>query len=334
MTDGASVGQAWPRHVPASAAGLDGQRHDGKVAAARAAAFLPSCRTGDLPAAVQSMIAVTRDAAGAGADDGVGHVRGGQPPTRRPATSAPRSAASARGQPPAPRGQRRAAAAPARSSRQRPAAGRAAPPRPGRGRQYSPGHGCAASQRTAAWRRGCRRGGTRREPGASRCRCSPGSAAGRAAGAGSCPAGADESPRPREGGRATTGVLGRPAPAGPRRGLVGDQVHDALAGQDQHHLVVGVAVIGRPAGRDLADELGGGRVARARPEQHPELPVPGHLGRAVPQVGDPQRRRARGPARAASAPARPAGWPGRAGQVTMSTVRTPAPRGAGSAVSR
>jgi hypothetical protein len=32
-------------------------------------------------------------------------------------------------------------------------------------------------------------------------------------------------------------------------------VPGSFAVEDQHHLVVGVAVLGRPAGRDLADEL-------------------------------------------------------------------------------
>ena len=50
-------------------------------------------------------------------------------------------------------------------------------------------------------------------------------------------------------------------------------VRGPLAREDQHDLVVGVAVLGCPPRRDLADELGGDRAAAAGPEQDPELPV-------------------------------------------------------------
>jgi hypothetical protein len=43
-------------------------------------------------------------------------------------------------------------------------------------------------------------------------------------------------------------------------------------------------VEGRPAGRDLPHELGGGGAALARREQHPELAVTGDLGRLLGQV--------------------------------------------------
>jgi hypothetical protein len=61
-------------------------------------------------------------------------------------------------------------------------------------------------------------------------------------------------------------------------------VGQALSLQDQHHLVVRVAVLRCPAGRDLAHELGGRRAASTGTEQDPELPVSGRLHRALVQV--------------------------------------------------
>src|SRR6478752_10681337 len=67
------------------------------------------------------------------------------------------------------------------------------------------------------------------------------------------------------------------AAAGGKGAIFVAHVQHALPRQDQHDLVVGVGVEGRPAGRDLADELGGGFAALAWGEQDTKFPVPGYL---------------------------------------------------------
>src|SRR5450755_1827240 len=67
--------------------------------------------------------------------------------------------------------------------------------------------------------------------------------------------------------------------------LVADAgVQHALAGEYEYQLIVGMAVLRRPASRDLADELGGYLAPPTRTEQHPEGAVPGRLDLAVGQV--------------------------------------------------
>jgi MFS transporter, DHA2 family, methylenomycin A resistance protein len=71
------------------------------------------------------------------------------------------------------------------------------------------------------------------------------------------------------------------------RGLGAVAVDHAVAGQHVHHLVVGVVMRGRPARRDLADEL---RERQPGTQQHPELPVAGLFHRAVRQRYHSHRR--------------------------------------------
>src|SRR5271166_6179615 len=62
-------------------------------------------------------------------------------------------------------------------------------------------------------------------------------------------------------------------------------MRDASSVEDQHELVVRMAVVGRASWRDFADELSCCRAAAPRAEQDPELPVSGRLDIAVLQVG-------------------------------------------------
>ena len=88
------------------------------------------------------------------------------------------------------------------------------------------------------------------------------------------------------------------ARSGGQRMLGTADVRHPLARQDQHYLVIWVAVIGRPARRDLADELGGHRAAATGTEHDAELPVARRLDLAVGEVT--ARRRARRPGRLAA----------------------------------
>ena len=61
-------------------------------------------------------------------------------------------------------------------------------------------------------------------------------------------------------------------------------VRDPGSREDQHHLVVGMAVVRGTTGGYLADELGGDGAALARPEQDAESPVAGHFGCTVREL--------------------------------------------------
>ena len=111
------------------------------------------------------------------------------------------------------------------------------------------------------WPPGFRPDGTRREPGAWYLRCFPGSAAAAAA-----------------------GVRSHPGRAGGRR----PGMQHALALQHQHHLVVRVAMVRRPAWRNLTHELGGRTASVAGPEQDAELAISGDLHGAVTQLRQPR----------------------------------------------
>src|SRR5215470_17303296 len=80
-----------------------------------------------------------------------------------------------------------------------------------------------------------------------------------------------------------------------RAAALGQRVHrppdvrDPLAAEYQHHLVVRVAVIGRPPRRDLANELRGHLAIEARAEQDAELPVTSGLDLALSEIATQRR---------------------------------------------
>jgi hypothetical protein len=79
------------------------------------------------------------------------------------------------------------------------------------------------------------------------------------------------------------------AAAGSQHKIGAADVHHALTLQYQHHLVVGVAVSRRPAGRYLAHELRCDRAATSGAEQDTEPPVSGRLDLAVTQIAGHRR---------------------------------------------
>ena len=101
-------------------------------------------------------------------------------------------------------------------------------------------------------------------------------------------------------------------------------VRDPGSREDQHHLVVGMAVVRGTTGGYLADELGGDGAALARPEQDAESPVAGHFGCTVRELTYHWCRWIGG--RLAGSPAALAGSPATAGgSATRSSRSAPAP---------